>query len=98
MTTLRWDVHLHIHVPELTHLGAQLMATFAELNQHVTDVQDAVHNINIGLQAVRTEIQALKDQLATGGLVTQAQLDSLDATLAATQAEATEVLGQETTL
>ena len=74
------------------------MATFAELNQHAMDLQGSVHQINTGLQAVRTEIQGLRDQIAAGGVVTQAELDSVDSMVQATQAEAADILSQEGTM
>ena len=74
------------------------MASFAELQQHMTDLAASVHSIHLGLNDVRTEIQALKDQIAAGGMVTQADLDTLDASVQAAQAEAQEIIAEEGTL
>jgi predicted nucleic acid-binding Zn-ribbon protein len=95
MMSVRVNLHVTVHIPELQHLGAQLMATFAEAMQHMTDLQTTVHSINDNLGVVRTEIQALRDQIAAGGVVTQAELDSLDQTIQDTQTEAQSVLTQE---
>jgi len=48
----------------------------------VSDVQTIKDNLNAveeGLDRISADIQALKDQIATGGLVSQADLDALDA-------------------
>lgn len=74
------------------------MATLSEIQGHLADLGGTVHNINLGLEAVRAEIQALKDQIAAGGVITQAELDSLDASVQATQAEAQDIMTKEGTL
>ena len=74
------------------------MATLSEIQGHLADLGGTVHNINLGLETVRVEIQALKDQIAAGGVITQAELDSLDASVQATQAEAQDIMTTEGTL
>lgn len=58
----------------ITVLGDRIMATF-------TEVMDKVSAINVSLTNIRADVQSLKAQVAAGGPVTQAQLDSLDTAL-----------------
>ncbi len=92
------DQHFTVHIPELTQLGAQIMASLADIQGHIADLGGTVHNIGLGLETVRTEIQALKAQIAAGGVLKQADLDALDASVRAVQTEATSIMATEDTL
>jgi hypothetical protein len=89
------DINLHGSVTELKVLGESLMASFSETMARMTDLQASVHNINVGLDGVRSELHALRAQVAAGGIVSQSDLDNLDATIQATQSEAAEILASE---
>lgn len=95
---MRVDVHLTVHVPELKKLGVLLMSTFAEVRDHMAALSASVHNINLGLDDVRQIVQALRDQIAAGSPVSQADLDALDASVSAAQSEAGEILTKEDTI
>lgn len=76
---------LHIHNPGVdelakliagieTNLKEHIMATVQELVDAIAAEKDEVTN---KLDALAVEIQALKDQIAQGGTITEAQLDSV---------------------
>jgi ABC-type transporter Mla subunit MlaD len=76
---------LHIHNPGMdelakliagieTNLKEHIMATVQELVDAIAAEKDEVTN---KLDALAVEIQALKDQIAQGGTITEAQLDSV---------------------
>lgn len=52
------------------------MSTLADVQTHLNQVADGVTNL-------RGQIQTLKDQLASGQVVTQEQLDALDTSVQA---------------
>lgn len=56
---------------------AEVNAKMAEINQAITDERNEVQAL---LEAMRQQIQALQDQIASGVLVDQGQVDSLAAT------------------
>lgn len=74
------------------------MASLADLQGHITALADTVHTIAVGLNAIRDEIQVLKDALAAGSLVTQTDLDALDASVQAVETEAGSIVATEGTL
>jgi hypothetical protein len=57
------------------------MADWASIMSHVDNLNTVVGELPVAIDTVRQEIQALKDQIAAGGNVTQAQLDALDGQL-----------------
>jgi len=88
-------IHIHIHLDSvdeavikhllspLSKLGAKIMATLQDLKDKValltTTIADEKAEVTAKLAELSTQIQALKDQLAAGTLVTQADLDGLAA-------------------
>jgi hypothetical protein len=68
------------------------MATFPEIQQDLTDVGTAVTGIAAGLDAIDLVIQSLRDQVAAGGVLTQAELDGLDAEVQRTRTVAQDAL------
>ena len=100
-----FDVNINVHFPQLTqfltqllHREEMLMATLADVQEKVTAIATAVHNINTGLDRVATEIMDLKAQIAAGVPVTQEQLDALDASLQSIMAESGDVVAEVDTL
>lgn len=83
---------------QLRQMGERLMATLDELKTHIADLGTAATAISTGLQDIATEIQDLKDQLAGGTLVTQADLDSLDDSVQAVRTQLQQVLTDETSM
>lgn len=63
--------------------GEQLMATIEEVQAKLVAIETAIAEerteVQGLLQGLRDQIQALQDQLASGALVTQEQLDGLAA-------------------
>lgn len=64
--------------------GVRLMATIEEVQTKLGEIEAAVAEerteVQGLLEGLRTQIQALQDQLASGQLVTQEQIDGLAAT------------------
>lgn len=73
------------------------MATSADLQSDVSTLLAAVQSLKPKLDTVVTLVSDLKAQVAAGQLITQADLDTLDATVKEAQAaladETTEVEG-----
>lgn len=61
------------------------MATIQELNTKITDLTTAIADERTEVQGLltglRTQIQALQDQIAGGAVVTQAEIDALGVAL-----------------
>lgn len=85
------------------------METLADIQAKVTHMTDVATGLNTGMVTIASGlvslkqmvadqtalIQELKDDIATGGTVTQEQLDTLGASADAMQATLTEALGHE---
>lgn len=93
--------HLHSHQLEmmqaLQQIGKEIliikkqnrknMATLAEVKQALADLQTSV---DANQEKVIARIQDLKDQIAQGGTVTEADLDELVVAIKATQTDVDE--------
>jgi hypothetical protein len=75
-----------------------LMATLDDVKQAISDLQTAAQSVDDGLNRVATEIQALKDQIASGGGVTAADLDGLVVSIQAVKTTLSEALTKESGL
>ncbi len=71
------------------------MANLQEVQADLADVSNAVDSIASGLDTVASEIEALKDQVAHGGVITQDELDSLGSTVLDIKARALAALTKE---
>lgn len=69
---------------EIKAVRRVMMATFAEVNAKMAEINQAItderNEVQALLEAMRQQIQALQDQIASGVLVDQGQVDSLAAT------------------
>ncbi len=74
------------------------MATLAEVQSAITDLQTTAQNVDDGLTRVAAEIQDLKDQIAKGGGVTAADLDGLLTSLQSVKTTLADTLTKETGL
>jgi hypothetical protein len=86
----------------LAQLAAQskqekaIMASVTTLKQLVTDLDTETNDVAAKIDAQLAAIQALKDQIAAGGVATQADLDSLSDALTPVS-ERLKVLGSSQT-
>jgi prefoldin subunit 5 len=67
------------------------MADWASIMAHVDHLNTVMGELPAVIETVRQEIQALKDEVAAGGHVTQEQLDALDGQLAGMETNVTAV-------
>ncbi len=88
---MRIDVHLHYDQPSsvtrlldtiLTRLES-LMSTVNDVKQLVSDLNDETNTVAAKIDAQAAAIQALKDQIAAGTPVSQADLDAIGSGLTA---------------
>lgn len=81
-TTLRnWYNTLRAGIAAANAKGDQIMATLADLQTKMSEINDAISAERAEVQGLlgglRGQIQSLQDQIAAGQLVTQEQLDAL---------------------
>jgi len=74
------------------------MASLSEVQSAIADLQATAQAVEDGLDHVLVVVQALKDQLATGGSVTAADLDGVMTQLSAAKAPLTDSLGKAGTV
>jgi hypothetical protein len=68
-----------VHVDALAAQGSQLMADIKELSDDVDTLKGNVVAVLAILDEQKVLIQALKDQIAAGGVATAADLNAIDA-------------------
>jgi len=68
-----------VHVDALAAQGSQLMADIKELSDDVDTLKGNVVAVLAVLDEQKVLIQALKDQIAAGGVATAADLNAIDA-------------------
>ena len=74
------------------------MATLQEITNAIADLQTTASTIDSGLDAVKTEIDALKAQVAAGGAVSEADLDGVLGSLQGVQTTLAEAMTKESGL
>jgi enamine deaminase RidA (YjgF/YER057c/UK114 family) len=91
------DAKLDSILAQLSALAAQekkLMADVTSIKKLVTDLNDETNSVAAKIDAQLAAIQALKDQIAAGTAVSQADLDEIGAGLQATS-DRLKVLGSD---
>ena len=78
-----FEIHITIDVnfPQLIQGVTQIMANLNQIQADLADLSTTVTSLSNGLDTIGTEIADLKAQIAAGGVITQADLDGLDATV-----------------
>lgn len=64
---------------QISTVGGQILASLQELKDELATIKAGVDASNTAAADLKAQIQALKDQLANAGVVSQADLDALDA-------------------
>src|SRR5438552_6526467 len=95
-----FEIHITIDVnfPQLIQGVTQIMANLNQIQADLADLSTTVTSLSNGLDTIGTEIADLKAQIAAGGVITQADLDGLDATVQTIRADAQAALTKEQTL
>ena len=70
------------------------MEDLQHLRTNLADLSETVAQIGSGYDRIAAEIQALKDQIAQGGVITQEELDGLGETVVGIKAGALETLNK----
>ena len=69
--------HISAQITAMAQQGAQIMSTVTSIKQLVTDLDAETNAVAAKIDAQIAAIQALKDQIAAGGVATQADLDAI---------------------
>ena len=72
-----------------------IMPTLQSIQDDLSVIGSTLDTQSEGLDRIAAEIQSLKDQVASGGVVTQAELDNLGDVVTGIKNKATELLTRE---
>ena len=78
----------------LTKQGVEIMAGVQQLDEKVESITKLVGKVGVDVGTTKTEIQQLKDLIAQGGTITEAQLDAPLAKLTAIESALTDLDAQ----
>lgn len=83
-----FTININVNVAgfdRLIHLGERIMTTVTQIQAKLDALSDAAAaeraEVLAALQGFRDQIKALQDQIAAGGVATQADLDAIGTTL-----------------
>jgi len=83
-------------IGDALNLLRTMMVDITKLTTDVTALTAAIAQVDTDLANLRSQIAALQAQLASGAGVTQAQIDALDASVAAAVTNLNTQVGQDT--